>query len=326
MTTLLLYHGTGERGTNRVAHQARLAVLFADLCGSTGLYEALGDARARALVVRCTDTMAEATRRRRGLVVKTIGDAVMATFPAADAAAEAAAAMQEAITGRLVAGGRPLAIRIGFHVGAALVEEADLFGDAVNVPARLAAEAKAGQILTSGETVGEMSAHWRAACRHLALARLRGKQQPVPIFELLWTPEEATLMRPPQTAAGLLGARLTLVYGGLIAELGPLSPALTIGRAKQNDILADGPLVSRLHARIEYRQSRFVLTDMSANGTWIEPDGGAKSFLHRDSEALSGAGALGLGEAPDGRADAIRYFAPVFPPGPAAALELDPIG
>jgi adenylate cyclase len=320
---------SGKENEN-VLQQARMAVLFADLCGSTGLYEALGDARARAVVARCTEIMAEATRCCRGILVKTIGDAVMASFSSADAAADAAAAMQEAITGRLMVDGRPIAIRVGFHVGSALVEEADLFGDAVNLPARLAGEAKAGQILISAATAAELTGRHRQCCRRLALARIRGKQQPIPLYELVWRPEDATEMREPRGAGEPAGGRLLVAAGGSVVEIGDLLPTVTIGRAQQNDIVVRSPLVSRLHARIDYRHGRFVLTDMSANGTWIVPEQGAAAFLHRDSEVLGGSGVLGLGEAACPEAPgAVRYAAvarPAFALGAAENVAPESVG
>ena len=121
--------------------EEQLAVLFADVSGSTQMYETLGDVRARAIVARCVADMTAATRRHGGALIKTIGDEVMTTFPNAADAAEAACEMQETITGQMVEG-RPLAIRIGFHFGPVLSEETDVFGDAVNLAARLANEAK----------------------------------------------------------------------------------------------------------------------------------------------------------------------------------------
>jgi len=281
-----------------VAQEAQLAVLFADVCGSTQLYETLGDTRARAIVARCIAAMADVTRRHGGTVVKTIGDEVMATFPTADAAGDAAVAMQQGITGQMAVDGRPLAIRIGFHVGAALLEEADVFGDAVNLASRVAAQAKPGQILTTGATAALLAEPARSACRQIDLAQLRGKQQQIAIFELVWRTEDATLMRAPWTAQQPAAAgRLAFLCGGSLLELGEGYPTLTIGRDEQNDLVLRSPIVSRLHARIEYRRGRFVLTDQSANGTYVVADDGTKTYVHRDDHVLTGAGTLGLGEA-----------------------------
>ena len=71
-----------------------LAILFADVVGSTRLFEELGDVRARDMIATCIDVMRTATERYNGTVIKTMGDEVMSTFPCADEALNAAAQMQ----------------------------------------------------------------------------------------------------------------------------------------------------------------------------------------------------------------------------------------
>lgn len=275
--------------------EVQLAVLFADVSGSTQLYETLGDVRARSIIARCIAVMTEATRRHGGTLVKTIGDEVMTTFPAA-AAAEAACEMQEGITGEMVVEGRPLAIRVGFHFGPTLFEEADVFGDAVNLAARLTNLAKSGQILTTSATVERLTGPRRKSCRQIGLTQVRGKRDQVAIHEVVWNAEGATIMRVPWATQHRAGGRLVFTAGGTRLELGEGHPSLTIDRADQNDLVVRQPVVSRLHARIEYRNGRFVLTDLSANGTYVVADGGGSSYVHRDNQDLSGSGTLGLGE------------------------------
>src|SRR5690606_22891422 len=138
-----------------------LAILFADICGSTKLYDTLGDAKARDTVARGIAVMTDATTRNRGRVIKTIGDEVMSTFKTAAGATEAAAEMQDDMKAVMV-DGVPIFIRVGYHFGPALIEGADVFGDAVNVAARMAGQAKAAQILTTAGTVKHLSPAWQA--------------------------------------------------------------------------------------------------------------------------------------------------------------------
>ncbi len=277
--------------------EAQLAVLFADVSGSTALYDTLGDVRARSIVARCIAVMTEATHHHGGTLVKTIGDEVMTTFPNATAAAEAACEMQEAITGQMVVEGRPLAIRVGFHFGDTLLEDADVFGDAVNLAARMTSQAKSGQTLTTGATVEQLDTAWRKLCRQIDLTQVRGKRVEIAIHEVLWQTEDATIMRAPWATQHHAGERLVLTAGATRLELGEGHPSLTIGRAQQNDLVVQQPLVSRLHARIEFRNGRFVLTDLSANGTYVVADDDGSNYVHRDSFVLLGGGKLGLGEA-----------------------------
>jgi class 3 adenylate cyclase len=289
-----------------------LAILFADVTGSTQLYETLGDVRAREVVGGCLAAMTEATHRFGGTLIKTIGDEVMCKFPDAEAAARAGMEMQDRITGQLVPGGHRLSIRVGFHYGPTLLEDDDVFGDTVNLAARMTNQAKAGQILTTPETVAELTGELRAACRQVDLARIKGKHDEIAIHELMWRAEDATIMRvagqTPWVEHHREAGRLMLIAGDRILELSDAHPSLTIGRADQNDLILHRPLVSRLHALLEYREGRFVLTDVSANGTYVQPDGAAAAFVHRDSCPLTGAGTLGLGEAVAAGANvAVRY-------------------
>src|ERR1017187_2869144 len=75
-----------------------LAILFADVVGSTRLYESMGEVRARDMVAICIEVMRSATEQHHGTVIKTMGDEIMATFPTADDALNAAAQMQKHIT------------------------------------------------------------------------------------------------------------------------------------------------------------------------------------------------------------------------------------
>jgi hypothetical protein len=208
----------------------------------------------------------------------------------------------------MVVEGRPLAIRVGFHFGPTLLEEADVFGDAVNLAARMANQAKSGQILTTGATVEHLAGPRRKSCRQIDLTQVKGKREEIAIHEVVWQAEEATMMRAPWATQRRAGGRLVLTAGGTRLEMGEGHPSLTIGRADQNDLVLHQPLVSRLHARIDYRNGRFVLTDLSVNGTYVVADAGGSSYVHRDSQELTGAGTLGLGEAvsPDSLAG-VRY-------------------
>jgi adenylate cyclase len=283
-----------------VPQQAQLAVMFADISGSTQLYANLGDVRARDIIARCIDVMTEAARRRGGAPIRTIGDEILTAFSSVAAAVEAASEMQDRITGTIMVEGRPLAIRIGFHFGMLLLEETDVYGGAVNLAARVAVLAKPGQILTTGATVAAMTEAERRLCRQIDLAQVKGKLEPVSIFELLWrSDDDATLMLAPWTTRRRPVGKLILIVDNQWCELSETHPSATIGRAEENDLVLRSPVISRLHARIEFRNGRFVFSDMSANGTYIASADGAVNFLLRESQELTGTGNLTLGD-PEG--------------------------
>ena len=134
-----------------------LAVLFADITDSTKLYSSLGDNAARVVVNACLTIVGDVVARCRGRIVKTIGDEVMAVFPSADAAMQAACDMQSRVSAIPQQENAPLAIRVGFHFGPAIEERGDYFGDAVNTAARMAGLAKSGQIITTANSVEALS-------------------------------------------------------------------------------------------------------------------------------------------------------------------------
>src|SRR5215467_9769625 len=175
-----------------------LAILFADVVGSTRLYDIMGDVRARDMVAICIEVMRNATEQRQGTVIKTMGDEVMATFPSANAALNAAAQMQQQISthAQLKIEGQPVAIRIGCHFGPVMLENRDVFGAAVHTANRMTSQAKAGQIVTTAATVDKLSPEWRASCRQIDIATLKGQGNEVALYEVLWQTEDVTSMVP----------------------------------------------------------------------------------------------------------------------------------
>ena len=289
-----------------------LAILFADVVGSTRLYELMGDLRARDMVSICIEVMRGATEQRHGTVIKTMGDEVMATFPSADDALNAAAQMQQQISNhaQLKVDGQPVAIRIGCHFGSVVLESRDVFGSTVHTANRMTSQAKAGQIITTAATVEHLSPEWRAACRLIDTAPIKGQGNEVPLYEVLWQTEDVTSMVPAIALKGRQagGARLRLRWIDQEVVVDDHRPAVTIGRAEDNDLVVKGNLISRLHARIELSRNKLVLIDQSTNGTFVQTQGGEESFVRRDSLQLKGEGLIGLGRLPESdSAQTIRF-------------------
>src|SRR5882724_5542556 len=151
-----------------------LVILFADVVGSTRLYELLGDLRARDMVAACIEVMRGATEQHQGTVIKTMGDEVMSTFPTANDALNAAAQMQRQIANhpQLKVDGQPVAIRVGCHYGPVVLENRDVFGTTVHTANRMTSQAKSGQIITTSATVEQLSPEWRASVRQIDVATL----------------------------------------------------------------------------------------------------------------------------------------------------------
>jgi adenylate cyclase len=280
-----------------------LAILFADVVGSTRLYELMGDLKARDMVAICIEAMRSATEQHEGTVIKTMGDEVMSTFPSADQALNAAAQMQQHISrhSQLKVEGQPVAIRIGCHFGPVVLENRDVFGSTVHTANRMTSQAKAGQIMTTAAMVEHLSPQWRAVVRQVDVAMLKGQGSEVALYEVLWQTEDVTSMVPAIALAGKSGpaVRLRLSFEDRDIVLDERHPAIAIGRAEDNDVVVKGNLISRLHARIEINRHKCVLIDQSTNGTFVQTDDGDEAFVRRDSVQIKGKGLIGLGKLPD---------------------------
>jgi class 3 adenylate cyclase len=291
--------------------EIELAILFADVVGSTKLYEQLGDARARDMVGACIDVMRAATEQNRGTVIKTMGDEVMATFTAADDALNAAAQMQKeiAVHPALRVNDQVVAIRIGCNFGPVVVENRDIFGSAVHTANRMTSQAKAGQIMITATMVDQLSTDWRVSVRQIDIATLKGRSSEVALFEVLWQPEETTSMVPTLARApGSKAQRMTLRYQSQEVSVQEGRANISMGRAEENDLVIKGTLISRLHARVEISRNKFMLIDQSTNGTFVLGKDGEEAFVRRDSMQIRGEGLIGLGKAPDSNSSqVIRY-------------------
>lgn len=271
-------------------------VLFADVSGSTKLYETAGDAVGLSIVHQCLEVFSQQTELAGGRVVKTIGDAVLAMFGEPDAAARAAIAMQRRIEALPPAGGSKITVRVGFHDGQVVERQNDLFGDTVNLAARLAQVAHAGQIILSADTARALGPDLRTACRSLRAVPVKGKANEIEIVELLWQADQGEATAIVQTLRVRTAmAALRLRYEGAEAVIDAACKSFVLGRDKSADLIIAERTASRSHASIEHRAGKFVLVDHSANGTYLTVEGEPEMLLHREEFVLHGKGAIALG-------------------------------
>jgi class 3 adenylate cyclase len=283
-----------------MAKDLEVAIVFADVVGSTQLYDKFGDTKASETVALCLDVMKDATHQYNGTVIKTIGDEVMSTFPTVEDAMGASVMMQSRISSDSKQDGRiPVSIRIGCHFGPVVQEQNDIFGAAVHTANRMTSQAKARQIVISGGTVEKMNEDLRKQTRQIDVATVRGKIDEVALYEFLWNPEEATSMLPtiewenqPRKASVL-----QLSFKDQLVEVTDQRKNVIMGRADDNDLVVKGNLISRIHAKLEMRRGKFILIDQSTNGTFVLNLQGDEIFVRRDSTELTGEGTIGLGRA-----------------------------
>ena len=276
-----------------------IAIMFADIAGSTKLYETLGDQIAKTKIAESIETMSEITDQNNGTVVKTIGDEVMSIFPSVEDAGTAAWEIQEAFEDTTQIDNRvsPISVRIGLHFGPAITDDSDVFGDAVNVAARMVAQAKAKQIITTKETVNKLPAAIRSCTRFVDHAAIKGKLETIDIYEIIWQEEDATRMTTNIIAKKPVPeVKLCVSYQGRTIELSKKRPGLVLGRSHTCDLPVNEKLASRQHVRIELRRDKFYIIDQSTNGTHVLNNNSSEEFLRREEIALSGSGQISLGK------------------------------
>lgn len=291
--------------------ESNLTILFADIAQSTRLYELLGDQAAENLIGMCLARLTEAATRHGGTVIKTIGDEVMCTFPGARDAVGAAKAMHASLEEPLSVGeGTRLSpnLHVGLHAGPVIRRGNDVFGDAVNLAARLVKLSKSRQILASRTIIDALDTQERTSTRSLGCIPIRGKSGDIPIFELIWEEYDMTIIAEHALVSPDAAASMELRLGDRVIRVGPGKASVALGRDQGNDLVLAGSHVSRSHARIEFLAGKFLLSDRSSNGTWVSFRNGETVHLRRDRVVLYGSGTIspGIRSEPDSP-EAVRF-------------------
>ena len=281
-------------------------VVFADLSGSTALYETLGNERASQAVMRVTSWMSALVERHQGRLVKQLGDGVLSIFATSRAAVLAAAELQryhQINMARWPEAAR-MPVRIGAATGEVIEMEGDTYGDAVNVASRLCERAQAHEIWVTEATVMSAGAVPHVNFRRLGVFDIRGKAESQVVYQVEWREEESHQEGLTQPAAlssvvaplAQANAAIKLVWAGEVWVFSCTQLPVHVGRSPEAQCYFPDPRVSRMHARINWRRGAFSLTDLSSFGTWIRfGDAATPLRLHRDSCLLHGRGRISLG-------------------------------
>jgi class 3 adenylate cyclase len=283
---------------------SKAAVLFADISGSTQLYVQHGDTTARTIIAKALEYLAGVTKQHQGVVIKTIGDEVICRFPTADAAFDAAVGMQRALkeNANEITDKTRVCIRVGLQWGEVVNQGGDVFGDAVNVAARVAAVAKRDQIVTTEQTVEALTGDRGDMARQFDRVALKGREGELVLHMIDWDDEaDATRMRTVTPTAPAAGEKkLQLTFGDKSVLLFTEGKTLTLGRSAECSLVVATGFASRLHAKVVMRRGRFVLADESTNGTYIMPggvgSGSQEVFIKREEFLLPDKGVFSLGQ------------------------------
>jgi adenylate cyclase len=279
-----------------------LTILFADIVGSSHVYDVLGDQQAQKIISDILQELSHIVSDGGGTVCKTIGDEIMCTFMDVDRTVDAALKMQEMMGIQSFSDDIDLgstALRIGFFFGPVIFEDGDYFGNAVNVASRIVSLAKPRQILTTSTTLAQAPNAGDYTTRFVEKTTVKGIQEEFAIYEMLSEddPEQITRVFSEQAANGKQkNARLKLIFHNKEIIMDSGRSSLTLGRSVDNDIIVHNDAVSRFHAQVECRKGRFFLVDKSVNGTYLSEKEKEPQKIHRDESSMSGSGFISLGQ------------------------------
>jgi len=267
---------------------------FADIAGSTPLYESVGDIGAKDLITGLQKKIAEVVADAGGQVQEIVGDEVMFRFDDIDPCATCACVIQETACRYSTEVGKPLSVRIGLHYGPALIEGGRMFGDTINTAARIAGIAQGGQIILSEPIASRLTGAHRTKVRRFDEAHVKGKQKAIVVYDLLWRSFDVTSVAPVSLYTENESPRITVSYLDKAYSL-KAEKIFVIGRSPDSDLIVDVEAVSRKHVTIEFRRGRFVLSDTSTNGTYVYPEDSELIYLRRQSLPLWGRGQFSVG-------------------------------
>jgi class 3 adenylate cyclase len=294
-------------------------VLFADLRGSTALFETLGNAEATSVVTHCVNALGAPVGNHQGRVVKTLGDGLMAVFDEPGPAVQAALLMHDLLEGMVVRGSergassglRALRLQVALARGEIVEMAGDCFGDAVNVAARLLDHAGDNETLITADVLQGLPPDHQGRFRSLDRLVLRGRVEPVHVHVMGGRRGASSEMAATQfgdVAAVEEPDGLRLMWGGQQRVFASQQMPVVLGRSPQAAFCVDDSRVSRSHARIDWHSGSFQVTDLSYNGTYVRFNDGEIVSLRRGACTLHGSGSIGLGGSPADPASACVSF------------------
>lgn len=278
-----------------------LTILFADIAGSVELYDSLGDVAAHDKIVASQMAMTKIVQQHNGRVVEVIGDEIMCMFKRPDDALNSACKIQESIYEDV---NSHISVRIGFNSGPTGMENDHPFGDTVNVAARMAAIAKAGQIIMGQESFLRVSELKKRQTRLFKRMTIKGKHDPLDVYEIVCEDLDYTVQISRKQISSLRPSSISavnLTFKGKTYEVKDISKDIMIGRGPQCDIRIESDMASRLHLIIKCENGIILLKDQSTNGTYVKTRSGNRSaddqdlYLRNEEWLMVNSGMISLG-------------------------------
>lgn len=291
----------------------QLAVLYADVSGSTRLYEQYGDAIARTDLALCIEILRAIANGLNGETLKTIGDEIQVAFSEPVKAALCATEMQAGLRrageeGRFQMG--VLHIKIGWHYGAVVWRDDEVLGEAPITAQQIIKLAKADEILTSAQAVETLPGPLFPDIHPIEKVPAEAWSGLLEIYKMPWerSGDETQISSRPRAAVTATEIGLLLSYGDIELRIDSRNTRCSVGRGKEASLQVNGRLTSRQHAEISFRNGRFYLRDESTNGCYIVTEDGTRKHLRREEDVLTGRGHIGFGAWPEKDADGSITF------------------
>ena len=283
-------------------------VLFAAIIGASDMRERAGDKAAHEALERCQFRLGQAAASCGARLMKSTADKVMVLAANPDAAADAASTMHLAMEKLPKTADIKLSVGIGFHFGPVVQKGDEVFGDTVNLAARLCEHAGSGQIITTEWTAKLLSPLYRAWLRHLEKTQIKGRSDETALCELVWRADDnatALVRNRPEEQRQQVVLRLT--YRGRTLERRREREVVTIGRGEDCGLVVADENASRHHCTIERRKDKFVLVDLSTNGTYLTVEGEKEVLLQHEEFVLRKRGSITLGTPLVAAADGVEF-------------------
>lgn len=293
-----------------------LVLFFADIAGSTRLYEQLGDVVAHECVVESLKAISEKVTSMNGVVVEIIGDEIMAYFHDTSDAIDCACDIQHFFSTTTTSHGHAMFIRIGFYQGDVQLDKGHPYGDTVNTASRMASLAQGGQVITTRQTASSARKELQQICRPFSEMKVKGKSEAMDVVEVVWNEDDATSIFIPTKVPDRRPTSGVLILGfsDKKLEITDKDTPFVIGRGEHCNLVFPIDTASRSHLRIEVRLDEFVIIDHSTNGTYITTPPGKRSHdgldlrLHHREWTMVGAGKISLGKPVPSAAENIIEF------------------
>jgi len=280
-----------------MAKTKSLSILFADISKSSILYETVGDQAAQEAIGNILNLLSDLADQFTGNVIKTVGDAIICIFDSADNAIRAAKSMQETMICGFPDATHlpPINIHIGIHHGPVVIEKGDIFGDAVNITARVADYANPRQIVATRAAIDSLSEDSNYYKKYLSAITAKNISGKIELFEIIVEDLQMTMVIDSRKLSETLRSKLYLKTGTLEIIVDGQKPMISIGREDFNDIVIHCTWISRTHAYIEDRNGIFMVKDKSTNGTFIYPIDSEPIFIKKGEHPLVGKGVIIFG-------------------------------